>query len=73
MLKPRGINLIGTNKQAIPGWPGDQRMLRTKAGQPMPKMRHMGTQRGIRARGRLPAPQRSGDLGRRYAAIQIDQ
>jgi hypothetical protein len=33
----------------------------------------MGTQCGIRARGRIPAPQRIGDPGRRYAPISIDQ
>jgi len=43
------------------------------AGQPVPQMRHMGTQCGLRAGGRFPAPQRSGDPGRRYAPIAIDQ
>ena len=65
MLKLGGINLIGTNKQAIPGLFGDQRVLGTNAGQPVPKMRHMATQCGLRARGRLPVPQRIGDSGRR--------
>ena len=73
MLKLRGINLVGTDKQAIPGLPGDQGILRTNAGQPVPKMRNMGPQRDIRARGRRPAPQRIGDAGRRYAPIQVDQ
>ena len=73
MLKLRGINLVGTDKQAIPGLPGNQGILRTNAGQPAPKMRNMGPQCDIRARGRRPAPQRIGDAGRRYALIQIDQ
>ena len=73
MLKLRGINLIGTNKQAIPGLPGHQSLLRTNAGQLAPKMRNMGPQGDIRARGRRPAPQRIGDPARRYGSIQIDQ
>ncbi len=64
-LKLSGINLIGTNKQAVPRVFGDQRLLGTNTGQPVPKMRHMATQGGLRARGRLPVPQRIGNSGRR--------
>ena len=42
-------------------------------GQLAPKMRNMGTQCDIRARGRRPAPQRIGEPARRYTSIQIDQ
>ena len=73
MLELGGVNLVGIDEQAVPGLPGNQRILRTNAGQPAPKMRHMGTQRDIRARGRRPAPQRIGDPGRWYAPIEIDQ
>jgi hypothetical protein len=53
--------------------PGNQGLVRTNAGQLVPKMRNMGTQGDIRARGRRPAPQRIGDAARRYVPIHVDQ
>jgi hypothetical protein len=67
------VDLVGADEQAVSGLSGNQCIPRPNAGQPAPKMRHMGTQCDIRAGGWRTVPQRIGDPACRDASIPIDQ
>jgi hypothetical protein len=73
LLELCGIKLIGMKEQAIPGLPGDERVLGTDGGQSSPEMGDMGAQGDVRTSWRLPAPECVGDPARRYAPVQVDQ
>ena len=72
-LELGGVDLVGVDEQPVAGLPGNQRIPRPHAGQPAPEMRHMGTQRDIRACGWRTAPQCIRDPSRCNAPIEVDQ
>jgi len=72
-LELSDVDLVGADEQAVPGLSGYEGFPRPNAGQPAPKMRHMGTQCDVRAGGWRTAPQRIGDATWRSAPIAINQ